>query len=194
MRFLGIDPGSSVTGYGVVERNERGIQHVAHDTIKTPAGAPLADRLAVVHRGVAAAVAEYTPARAVVERVFVSANVRSALVLGQSRGAILAALGEAGVPVDELAPRAIKKAVTGMGGADKQQVQAMVTRLLSLGRVPAQDAADALAMALCGAQMGRMAGLVVPRRSRSRGRRRLVAKPQAGASARPAAPGPGRVR
>lgn len=191
MRFLGIDPGSSVTGYGVVERQRGGVVHIAHGTIRTPAGAPLSDRLALVHRGVQAAVAEYAPTRAVVERVFVSGNVRSALVLGQARGAILAALGTAGVVVDEISAREVKKAVTGMGAADKAQVQAMVVRLLSLDAIPAQDAADALAVALCGAQMGRLAALDRPPRRRSRPKRRLVAptsrrpKPEDASAPRP---------
>jgi len=192
MRFLGIDPGSAVTGYGVVERDPSGVHHIAHGTIRTTAGTPLSARLAAVHGGVCAAVAEYAPAHAVVERVFVAANVRSALVLGQSRGAILAALGQTGVPVRELAAREIKKAVTGSGSADKKQIQAMVCRLLSLDRAPPQDAADALAMALCAAQMGRVAGFDLPPRRRSRSRHRLAASAPKGA--RTSGPSPGRAR
>ena len=141
-------------------------------TIRTRAGTPLAVRLAVIQRGVREAVAEHTPSRAVVERVFVGANVRSALVLGQARGAVLAALGEAGIPVEEFAAREIKQAVTGMGGADKHQVRAMVVRLLSLDDAPALDASDALAIAMCRAQMGKLAGLGVSPRRPSRARRR----------------------
>jgi crossover junction endodeoxyribonuclease RuvC len=105
-----------------------------------------------------------------VECVFVAVNARSALVLGQARGAILATLGEAEVPVDELAAREVKQAVTGMGGADKRQVQAMVARLLALDRPPPQDASDALAVALCRAQRSRLPEGVRSGRSRRRSR------------------------
>lgn len=170
IRVLGVDPGSAATGYGVVERVRGAIVHVAHGTIRPPAQAPLAERLARIQRDLQVALIEYAPQRAAVESVFVSINVRSALVLGQARGAILATLGTAGVPVDELATRAIKKAVTGMGGAEKGQVQAMVARLLGLERVPGQDAADALAVAMCRAQMSPMAALGAPARGRRRPR------------------------
>jgi crossover junction endodeoxyribonuclease RuvC len=171
MRILGIDPGSSVTGYGVVERADGAIRHIAHGTIRTSAGSPLEVRLATIHTGVRAAVAEHSPSHAIVERVFVGTNVRSALVLGQARGAVLAALGEAAIPVEELAPRELKQAITGMGGADKHQVRAMVVRLLALEVSPPLDASDALAMAMCRAQMGRLAGLGVKPRRSSRSRR-----------------------
>jgi crossover junction endodeoxyribonuclease RuvC len=170
IRILGVDPGSVATGYGIVERVRGTIVHVAHGTIRPPARAPLAERLAHIQRDLQTTLIEYAPHRAAVESVFVSVNARSALVLGQARGAILATLGTAGVPVDELATRTIKKAVTGMGGAEKDQVQAMVSRLLGLERPPAQDAADALAVALCRAQMRPMADLRTPARGRRRPR------------------------
>ncbi len=167
MRILGVDPGSRVTGYGVVERVRGTLVHVAHGTIRPPARAPLPERLALIARDLRAAVIAYAPDRAAVECVFVSVNVRSALVLGQVRGVILATLGEADLPVDELAPRQVKQAVTGMGGADKGQVQAMVTRFLALERAPAQDACDALAVAMCRAQRSRMPDRVRSRRPRA---------------------------
>ncbi len=172
MRILGIDPGSNVTGYGVVERGPGGIVHVAHGTIRTPAQRPLEERLATIQREVRLAVGEHVPDRAVVERVFISLNVRSALVLGQARGAVLAALGTDGIPVDELTAGEIKRAVTGAGGAKKFQVQDMVKRLLGLAEAPPQDAADALAAAICRAQMGRLGDLDWPLRSRRRSFRR----------------------
>jgi crossover junction endodeoxyribonuclease RuvC len=183
MRILGVDPGSNATGYGIVERTRGAIVHVTHGTIRTPSGCPLEERLAVLYRRLSEAVREHAPERAVVERVFVAHNARSAIVLGQARGAILASLGAEGVPVDELSAREIKKAVTGTGAAEKSQVQQMVKRLLSLPKAPAQDAADALAAAVCRAQMGRLAGLDIParsRRSRSRSRRTLVVDPGPG--------------
>ena len=174
MRILGIDPGSSTTGYGVVERVGARIIHVAHGTIRLPAKEPLEKRLATIQRELYVVIEAHRPDRSVVERVFVSRNASSALVLGQARGAILAALGSREIPVDELATRQIKKAVTGVGGAEKVQVQAMVARLLELPRPPGQDAADALAAAICRAQMGRLAELDIPARSRRRRRRDLV--------------------
>ena len=167
LRILGVDPGSLVTGYGVVERVRGTIVHVGHGTIRPPARAPLPERLARIQRDLRAAVIDYAPDRAVVECVFVSVNARSALVLGQARGVILATLGEAELPVDELAAREVKQAVTGMGGADKGQVKAMVTRLLALDRPPAQDACDALAVAMCRAQRSRMPDRVRSRRTRT---------------------------
>lgn len=174
MRILGIDPGSTATGFGVVERDGGHIVHVAHGIIRPSKKLPLAKRLSAIQAELQAAIEEHRPERAVVEQVFVSVNASSALVLGQARGAILAVLGSCDLPVDELAARQIKKAVTGVGSAQKQQVQAMVTRLLELSSSPAQDAADALAAALARAQMGRLADLELPARSRPRRRRALV--------------------
>ena len=180
MRVLGIDPGSAATGFGVVERRGGAVSYVAHGTLRTRAGAPLAERLAAIHRGLSEAIAIHAPERAVVERVFVAANPRSALVLGHARGVALAVLGEAGIPVDELAPGEIKRAVVGTGRAAKVQVQAMVTRLLALDREPGPDAADALAAAICRAQMGPIADLD-PGRVRGRRRRRAAPRTLPGA-------------
>ncbi|MGH0034256.1 MAG: crossover junction endodeoxyribonuclease RuvC [Myxococcota bacterium] len=160
-RVLGIDPGSRATGYGVVERPATGagapgdrsgassLRHVAHGTLRPPEGLGLAERLAFLHAGIAEVIERHAPAQVVVEQVFVSASARSALVLGQARGAVLAAAAGAGLDVHELSAREIKKSVVGTGGAAKSQVQAMVSRLLGLDRKPAQDAADALAAAIC---------------------------------------------
>lgn len=166
LRIIGIDPGSRATGYGVVECRDGRVVHVAHGTLRPSAGAALSDRLADLYRRLAEVVGRESPDAAVVEQVFVAANARSALVLGQARGTALAALGAAGVPVFELAPRAIKNAVVGTGAASKAQVQSMVMRLLGLEKPPASDAADALAAAICQAHVGRLAGLA------GRGRRR----------------------
>jgi crossover junction endodeoxyribonuclease RuvC len=169
MRILGIDPGSNVTGYGVVERAGGRIRHVAHGTLALPRGAPLALRLAALHRALCQVIADHAPDGAVVEQVFVAASARSALVLGEARGVALAAAAAAGLPVFEYAPRAIKLAVAGSGAAAKPEVQRMVTVLLALAAVPASDAADALAAAICHV---RGAGLPAGTRSRrGRGRR-----------------------
>ena len=159
MRVLGIDPGSNVTGYGVVERAEGQIVHCSHGTLRFPRAHEPAARLAAIFEGVSRWAEDGKPDVAVVEKIFVSASPRSALVLGQARGAALAALGAAGVPVVEVAPQELKRAVTGSGSASKRQVQAMVRRLLSLEHTPASDAADALALAIGHAQQGPLAAL-----------------------------------
>ena len=166
LRIIGIDPGSRATGYGVVEHRDGRVVHVAHGTLRPPVGGALSDRLASLHRGISEVVLREAPEAAVVEQVFLAANARSALVLGQARGTVLASLGAAGLPVFELAPRAIKKAVVGTGAASKAQVQNMVARLLGLEKPPQSDAADALAAAICQVHIGRLVGVA------SAGRRR----------------------
>jgi crossover junction endodeoxyribonuclease RuvC len=168
MRILGIDPGSNATGFGVVERRGGQLAHVAHGTVRPPRGAPMAVRLAYLHGAIREVVAEYRPDVAVVEQVFVAASPRAALVLGQARGAVLSAVGAAGLAVSEYTASQIKQAVTGNGQAAKSQVQTMVRRLLGLDRTPAADAADALAVAIRHAHSGRLesAGVVSSRRRR----------------------------
>jgi len=161
MRILGIDPGSSVTGYGIVERRDGRLVHVAHGTVRPPGSAPLASRLDHLYRTVAEVIARHAPDSVVVEQVFVAASPRSALVLGQARGAILAAVAAGGLPVNEYAPARIKRSVTGNGRANKRQVKFMVKRLLALDRLPANDAADALAAAITHANAGRLDSLGV---------------------------------
>jgi len=109
----------------------------------------MAARLAQIHAELTVLLAEYVPDCVVIEQIFVAASSRSAIVLGQARGVALAAIGAARLPVDEIAPQQIKLAVTGNGAAEKGQVQAMVRRLLALDALPARDAADALAAAIC---------------------------------------------
>jgi len=174
MRILGIDPGSSATGYGVVDRVAGTLVHVAHGVVRPPADASLAGRLACIHERVLEIARSHRPDVAVVERVFVSTNARSALVLGQARGAALAALGAAHVEVGELAAREVKQAVVGSGAASKAQVQAMVVRLLGLDRRPPLDAADALAVAICQAHAGRLTAAGVKPRRRRMSRRALA--------------------
>jgi crossover junction endodeoxyribonuclease RuvC len=174
LRILGIDPGSLVTGYGVVERHGADVRHVAHGTLRPPRAAALASRLAAIHAGVANVIEAHRPDLVVVEQVFMAANARAALVLGQARGVALAAASAAGLRVEELSPQHVKQAVAGSGAAEKLQVQRMVQRLLGLAALPAQDAADALAAALCRAHQSAavlaQAGLG-PRAGRGAGRR-----------------------
>jgi crossover junction endodeoxyribonuclease RuvC len=154
MRILGIDPGSVATGWGVVVRRGARVEHVAHGTLRPPRSAALPERLAYLHGEVTRLVAAHRPERIGVERVFAGRGARSALILGQARGAVLAALAGAGVAIREIAPQHVKLAVTGAGAADKQQVQSMVKRLLALAELPPRDAADALAAAICCAHEG----------------------------------------
>jgi crossover junction endodeoxyribonuclease RuvC len=159
MRILGIDPGSVATGFGVVDSKAGKLIHVVHGTFRpTPRSSP-AERLHYLHQAISEVVRDHAPDAAVVEQVFVSASARSALVLGQARGVALAAVGAGGRAVAEYSASRIKLAVTGNGRAGKAQVQNMVQRLLELDRVPAQDAADALAAAICHANAGRIGAL-----------------------------------
>jgi crossover junction endodeoxyribonuclease RuvC len=174
MRILGIDPGSNATGFGVVEGSGARVRYVAHGVLRPPRGAPLPERLSQIHAGVLQVVEEYAPELAAVERVFVATNVRSALVLGQALGVILAALGSAGIPVSELAAREIKRAVAGFGGAAKADVQAMVVRILELEETPLPDAADGLAAAICQAHAGKLSSLGWLGGSRGRRSRRSL--------------------
>lgn len=152
VRILGLDPGSRRTGYGLVDCRKGETAHVAHGCIVPAAHArPARDtigRLRVIFEAVEALIASYRPDEIAVERIFVNRNVDSALKLGHARGAALSAVPR-GTPVFEYAPRAIKMAVVGFGGADKRQVAYMMRSLLALtGALPA-DASDALAVAIC---------------------------------------------
>jgi crossover junction endodeoxyribonuclease RuvC len=171
MRVLGIDPGSTVTGYGVVERRGARVLHVTHGTLRAPRGAPLAERLAALSAGLAREIGAHRPDVAVVERVYCGRSARAALVLGHARGVALAAAAAAGLPVLEYTAPEIKLAVAGSGAAEKRQVQAMVGRLLGLAPAPAVDASDALAAALCHAHRGPLAVPSAARRPRPRGPR-----------------------
>ena len=149
MRVLGLDPGSRRTGFGVVERHGNRLRCVEHGCIAPPAGMSLPLRLHHIAREAGLVMDRVTPDTVVVEEAFFRENVRSALVLGHVRGALLVAAVQRGLEVAEYSPREIKLGVTGNGGAVKEQVAAMVRRLLALAELPGADAADALAGALC---------------------------------------------
>jgi len=177
-RILGIDPGLRLTGFGVVDCDGRRLVYVASGVIRTGLGsAPT--RLGVIARDLAHVLADYAPAEVVVERVFVNVNPTSTLLLGQARGAAIAAAALAGLPVHEYTPGQIKQAVVGGGRAAKTQVQAMIMRLLALPGLPSPDAADALAAAVCHAHATTGAGAMLPAPSRKRGGRttRLRSRP-----------------
>ena len=154
-RILGIDPGSRVTGYGVVELTARGPVYVASGCIR-PARGAFIDRLGEIYHGVASLIVEYAPDQVAIEEVFLASNPSSALKLGQARGAAIAAAVGAGLPVSEYAARTAKLAVVGTGRASKAQVQHMVRVLLKLPGSPAADAADALAIAICHVNTARL--------------------------------------
>lgn len=147
VRVLGLDPGSRRTGFGVIDCQMGELRVVAHGCLNVSAASPAA-RLRVIFEGLQALVSQHCPAEVAVERVFVSRNADSALKLGQARGAALCAI-PAAVPVFEYAPRAVKLAVVGSGGAEKFQVAHMIRVLLALRESPGADASDALAVAVC---------------------------------------------
>lgn len=153
MRIIGIDPGSRKAGFGIIDLKESGktLHHVAHGVLYLDVEQDLSVRLKELAMRLSHIVQTYSPNKAALEEVFVNENPRSALILGQSRGAVLAVLGLAGLTVESLAPTRIKNAVTGTGRADKRQVGEMVRILLGLPKVPAQDASDALAVAIASA-------------------------------------------
>ncbi len=148
MRILGIDPGSRLTGFGIIEVNGDQAIAVQHGVIKAGTG-EFPERLGIIFTGIRDLIDEHQPAEVAVEAVFVSRNASTALKLGQARGAAICAAISLGLPVSEYAPRSVKQAIVGRGGADKVQVQHMVMVLLQLQEKLQEDAADALAVALC---------------------------------------------
>ena len=152
IRILGIDPGLSATGWGVIEAAGSRLAFRACGSISTGADMPLSRRLAFIHRELAALVAEHAPDEGAIEETFVNRDPRSALKLGQARGVALAALALAGLNVAEYAANLVKKTVVGVGHAEKPQVAMMVKMLLPASEARTPDAADALAVAICHAQ------------------------------------------
>lgn len=148
MKILGIDPGSRRTGYGIIEvRGDRAV--LLHSGVIDTGAGDFPERLGAIFSELRAVISEHAPDEVAVESVFVSHNANSALKLGQARGAAICAAIAAGLPVSEYAPRAVKQAMVGKGGADKRQVQHMVRVLLNHSESLPEDAADALAVALC---------------------------------------------
>ena len=153
MRFLGIDPGLATTGYGLVERTgPNGVRFVECGIIRTPAGYDLGRRLVLLHNDLARLVDRLRPDHAAVERFFARGALTTAVKVSHARGVLVLGLTLAGLPPNEYTPVQVKQTVTGYGKAGKKQVQLMVQRLLKLDRLPQpDDAADALAVALCDA-------------------------------------------
>jgi crossover junction endodeoxyribonuclease RuvC len=158
---LGIDPGTAITGYGVIEGEGDSLVVTTYGAVTTPANQPLAQRLQHIYRELRALITEWHPDSAAVEELFFSKNARTALSVGHARGVALLALTEAGLPIQEYKPAEVKQAVAGYGNAPKQQVQGMVQLLLNLDEIPRpDDAADALAVAICHFHSARWQALV----------------------------------
>lgn len=150
MRVLGIDPGTAACGFGIIDQQGGRMEALLWDWWKTTPDQRLEQRLTVIFNGVCDLIAEYTPDVCVLEESYVGADPRTALSVGQARGAILVACGTLGVPCREYAPAAVKQAVCGYGKAEKSQVQRMVKTILHLAEMPQPNhAADALAVAIC---------------------------------------------
>ncbi|PKN34215.1 MAG: crossover junction endodeoxyribonuclease RuvC [Deltaproteobacteria bacterium HGW-Deltaproteobacteria-19] len=154
-RILGIDPGSHVTGYGVVEKRRNDLACMTYGEIRPPRGASLTIALSTVYKGIEELIRESAPDVMAIEDIFFGKNVRSLIRQGQLRGVAIFAGTHGGLPVFEYTPLEIKKAVVGYGRAEKTQVQSMVRAILRLpGEAPA-DASDALAVAICHAHFGK---------------------------------------
>ena len=150
MRTIGIDPGTAIMGWGIVDSLNGNLSLVACGAFTTPAGMPQAERLLSLYRGLTECIATYQPDNCAVEELFFAKNVTTAMTVSQARGVALLALAQAGLTVYEYKPIIIKQTVAGYGGADKRQMQEMVKLTL---RMPAiikpDDAADAVAIAIC---------------------------------------------
>ncbi|MHA1537210.1 MAG: crossover junction endodeoxyribonuclease RuvC [Alphaproteobacteria bacterium] len=149
MRLLGLDPGLRHTGWGVIEVDGNRLSHIANGTVASEHKAPLAERLAALYDGIVSVIAAHDPTEAAIEESFVNRNPASALKLGLARGVVMLAPACAGMAVSEYAANRVKKAVVGAGHAHKQQIGAMVAILLPGCDADSEDAADALAVAIC---------------------------------------------
>ncbi|MGA3117187.1 MAG: crossover junction endodeoxyribonuclease RuvC [Syntrophobacteraceae bacterium] len=149
MRTIGVDPGSRYTGYGIVEGDGFRLKYIHHGTVKLPAARPLCERLKIIFEEINASIREYGPEFMAVEEVFFAKNVKSALSLGQARGAVILAGASSGLSIHEYSALRIKQSVAGYGRAAKEQVAGMIQRLLRIDSSIEPNAADALAVAVC---------------------------------------------
>ncbi|MBI4557337.1 MAG: crossover junction endodeoxyribonuclease RuvC [Candidatus Hydrogenedentes bacterium] len=160
MLVLGFDPGTATTGYGVVEGRGTRLRHVVHGIISTPAGQPFSERLATIFRESRGLLSRYQPDAIALEKVYFARNVTTAISVIQARGVIALAAALASRPIGEFSPLEMKNAVVGYGKATKRQIQEMVKILLNMDQVPKpDDAADALALAICQIHAGRYASV-----------------------------------
>ena len=152
LRIIGVDPGLASTGWGVVEFSQNHLQYIAHGCIETSAEDPKGKRLFIIHSSFLKVLKVYKPREAAIENLYFGKNISSAMSVAEARGVLLLALTSQGLPVRELTPNAIKKAVVGVTRADKSQIQEMVRLILGLKEIPKPDhAADALGAAICAA-------------------------------------------
>ena len=158
MLIIGLDPSLTCTGWGIVAKSGNRLSHIANGQIRTDAALSLPERLVTIDRELTDVILRHRPDSSAVEEVFVNKNPQSTLKLGHARGVVLLALARAGLPVHEYATRLVKKALVGTGAAEKAQVQAMLKVLLPGVQLAGADAADALAVAICHAHMGRVGG------------------------------------
>lgn len=149
IRILGLDPSLSSTGWGIIEVENNRLRYVADGFIPTSPKMPLSDRLAIIHKTLAQVIELYKPAEAAIEQVFLNDNPHSTIKLGMARGVVMLAPALYDIPVTEYEPNKIKKAVVGVGKADKHQVETMVKILLPGCKPKNNDSSDALAMAIC---------------------------------------------
>jgi crossover junction endodeoxyribonuclease RuvC len=161
MLVIGVDPGTATTGYGLVREGPGGgLTVVDYGVILTAADTPMPERLVQIHRELGEVIQLHRPESGAVEKLFFQRNVSTAITVGQARGVALLALAEGELPVAEYTPLEVKQAVAGYGGADKRQVQQMVRALLRMDEIPRpDDAADALAVAICHLHSVRMRDL-----------------------------------
>ncbi|MFZ0391291.1 MAG: crossover junction endodeoxyribonuclease RuvC [Calditrichia bacterium] len=150
MRILGIDPGISITGYGIIEVQGRELRCLHHGGIRNNGSAAFSEKLLTIHENLIEIAREYQPGLCAVENIFYHQNKKTAIVMGHARAAAMLAAARINIPVFEYSPREVKMSIVGNGNASKTQVQAMVANLLKLGSRPTPaDAADALAVAMC---------------------------------------------
>lgn len=171
MIILGIDPGSRVTGFGLIQVEGQRLTYLDSGAIRTAAG-EFPQRLHTIFEGIRELISQYSPDESAIEKVFMHRNPDSALKLGQARGAAICALTSLDLHVSEYTPAEVKKATVGNGNAAKEQVQHMITALLSLPTTPQEDAADALAIAICHANGRQMRQLLPSVSGHRRGRYR----------------------
>jgi crossover junction endodeoxyribonuclease RuvC len=161
MLVLGIDPGTALCGYGLVHAEKDDLSLVTYGAVSTPSNSPLPSRLLQIYTGLSGLAAEYHPDAAAVEKLFFAKNARTALAVGHARGVALLVAAQANMPVFEYTPNEVKQAIVGYGRADKHQMQQMVRTLLRLDFIPEpDDAADAIAIAICHLQSSHLQALI----------------------------------
>jgi crossover junction endodeoxyribonuclease RuvC len=158
MLVIGIDPGTASTGYGLIHQLSNGqLEPISYGLISTAAGEPMSTRLLSLFSELTAVITEFKPDSAAIEKLYFQRNVSTAISVGQARGVAMLAFAQAGIDIEEYSPNEIKLAVSGYGGADKRQIQAMVKILLNMKEIPKpDDAADALAVAICHCHSSKM--------------------------------------